>query len=131
MSAQWCTGAQNIGGIGGYPGLGGFSPHPLGWGVTPPVSQTSQSVAPPSESPEKYSYTFEFRYEQRPCFLSCEHRWIAGYRSWELKTFWMDGTGLQKDGVDWVIASLRDHKTKLESLGLNVNAEIRKLGGTP
>jgi hypothetical protein len=43
----------------------------------------------------------------------------------------MDGTGLQKDGVDWVIASLRDHKTKLESLGLNVNAEIRKLGGTP
>jgi hypothetical protein len=43
----------------------------------------------------------------------------------------MDGTGLREDGVSWIIASLRDHKTKLESLGLNVDAEIRKLGGTP
>ena len=128
MSTQWCTGAQNIGGIGGYPGLGGFSPHPLGWGVTQP-QQTSQSADQPSNTLDKYS--FEYSYKQRPCFLSCEHMWTASYRSWEVKTFWMDGIGNKQDGIDWVISSLRDHRTKLESLGLDVVSEIRKLGGTP
>ena len=43
----------------------------------------------------------------------------------------MDGIGNKQDGIDWVISSLRDHRTKLESLGLDVVSEIRKLGGTP